>query len=179
MSNGFWTDFNTEPKRGYRFILLIGGIPQWLVKKVNKPEMELGETEHQYINHTFYYPGRMKWNTVSATLVDPVTPDASLTMVNIIRNSGYSFPTSPNDVTTVSKKRAVQSLGRVEIQQIGPDDETPIERWILENAWVRKVNFGDLDYSEENMVDISLDIRYDFARIETTGQAAVGHELGI
>ena len=59
MAEGFWTDKNTEPKRVYRWIMNIGGIPQWIVKTSGKPKFEVSETEHKYINHTFYYPGKV------------------------------------------------------------------------------------------------------------------------
>lgn len=162
---GFWTDKNTEPKRAYRWVMNIGGIHQWIIKKTAKPSFEVSETEHKYINHTFYYPGKVTWDPISVTLVDPVTPDASKTMENIIRAAGYNFPKDPNDVTTISKSKAVTALGRVAIHQIGPDGPEPIETWLLKNAWVKSVKFGSLDYDAEDMVEIELEIRFDFAEI--------------
>jgi hypothetical protein len=161
---GFWTDINTEPKRAYRWVLYMGGMPQWLIKTVNKPSVSFSETPHQYINHTFYYPGRATWNPITVKLVDPVNPDAAKSMENILRASGYNFPTNPNDVTTISKANAVASLGNLSIIQLGPDGET-VEEWQITNSWVKEVKFGDLDYSSDDMVTIELTIRYDFARI--------------
>ena len=57
---GFWAAPSTEPKRKYRWICNFGGtigaVEQYLLKKVNKPSFEISETEHKYINHTFWYP---------------------------------------------------------------------------------------------------------------------------
>ena len=167
---GFWSDPNTEPKRAYRWIMLIGGIHQWIIKKTVKPSFEVSETEHKYINHTFYYPGRVTWQPITVTLVDPVTPDASKTMEGIIRAAGYNFPKDPNDVTTISKAKAVSSLGRVEIQQFGPEGDEPIEKWVLKNAWVKNVKFGQLDYDADDMVEIELEIRFDFAEMALPGE---------
>ena len=61
----FWQDPNLEPKRSFKFILSIPGgnnttgISEFLVKKVKKPEWEIGSIEHKFLNHSFYYPGRM------------------------------------------------------------------------------------------------------------------------
>jgi hypothetical protein len=165
----FWTDVNTEPKRAYRWVLLIGGIPQWICKKVNKPSFTVSETAHKYINHSFYYPGRVEWETTSITLVDPVSPDASKTMEEIIRAAGYHFPEDPNDVSTISKKNAVLSLGNVVIKQVGPDGPETIEEWELINAWVKSVKFGELDYESDDMVNIDLELRYDFAKLTKSG----------
>jgi len=167
---GFWSDVNTEPKRAYRWILLLGGIPQWMIKKVGKPAMTISETEHTYLNHKFWYPGRVEWNTVAVTLADPVEPDAAATMMKIISESGYTLPTSPEAAvsSTMSKKNACGALGSVKIQQIGPDGET-IEEWELINAWIKDVKFGELDYTSDEMVDVELELRYDYAQQNLAG----------
>ena len=170
MAEGFWSDVNTEPKRAYRWILYLGGIPQWMCKKVAKPSFTVSETDHTYLNHKFYYPGRVEWNTVSITLADPVAPDAAETMMKIIGASGYHLPNNQVDAekSTMSKQEAVGALGRVTIQQIGAgtttgDSAPVIEEWMLVNAWVKDVKFGELDYESDDMVDVEIELRYDYA----------------
>jgi len=158
----FWSDQATEPKRAYRWVLFMGGIPQWLCKKVSKPSFTVSETEHTYLNHKFWYPGRVEWNTVSVTLADPVNPDAAETMMAILAQSGYNIPLAADQTKTMSKKAAVNALGRLAIQQIGPEGNK-IEEWVLVNAWVKDVKFGELDYTSDDMVDVELEIRYDYA----------------
>jgi len=158
----FWSDRTTEPKRAYRWVLYMGGIPQWICKKVSKPSFTISETEHTYLNHKFWYPGRVEWNTVSVTLADPVSPDAAETMMAVIDASGYKLPSDPNQIQSMSKKKAIDALGRVAIQQIGPEGKE-IEEWVLVNPWVKDVKFGELDYTSDDMVDIELEIRYDYA----------------
>ena len=161
---GFWSEAATEPKRAYRWLLMIGGIPQWMVKKVGKPSFTVSESEHVYLNHKFWYPGRVEWNTVSLTLADPVTPDAAETMMAILDAAGYKFPNSPAVATesTISKAKAVAALGQVTIQQIDSEG-TEQERWTLKNAWVKDVKFGELDYTSDDMVDVEIELRYDWA----------------
>jgi len=163
-SEGFWSATTTEPKRAYRWVLLLGGIPQWMVKKVSKPAITVSESEHVYLNHKFYYPGRVEWNTVSLTLADPINPDAAETMMAILDQAGYKLPTSPAEFTTISKAKAVDALGQVTIQQLGSEGE-PIETWVLVNAWVKDVKFGELDYTSDDMVDVEIELRYDFAHL--------------
>jgi hypothetical protein len=80
----FWSDAAIEPKRKYRFLLSFNGVPQWIVKTTGKPNFTISESEHSFINYKFYYPGRLEWDEVSITLVDPVDPDASHTMLLLI-----------------------------------------------------------------------------------------------
>ncbi len=169
MGNSFWTDYTVEPKRAYRWILQMNGIPQWIVKSVKKPSFEITESEHQYINHTFYYPGRVKWSEITVTLVDPIAPDASKTIQDIINASGYHFPLDPNDTTTISKANAVSSLGRVLISQLGANEGETVEEWLLINAWIKNVEMGDLSYDSDELTNITLTLRYDYAQLIKSG----------
>jgi len=172
---GFWASPTTEPKRKYRWILNFGGtigaVEQYLIKNVTKPSFEISETEHKYINHTFWYPGRVTWNEVELTLVDPVSPDASAQMLKALKHSGYEYPLNPNTTQTISKANATEAISRFTISQLGANQGEVIEEWVLKNAWISKVNFGELDYESDDLVEISITVRYDFAVQQTTPQA--------
>ena len=184
----FWSDIGgaVEPKRKYRWLAYIGGLHPWVCKKVTKPEWEVTETAHQYLNHEFYYPGRVKWSTVTVTLADPQRPDMAQTFYNNLVNSGYHPPESSGDTTTISKAGATGQLGKVRIVMLGAEDlavdsqtqakgpsaggDPVVEEWVLYNAWVRKVSLGELDYSSDDMVEISVELRYDYAKLNRGNQ---------
>ena len=144
-------------------------MPAFICKKVSKPKVTISETPHKFLNHTFYYPGRAEWDTVSLTLADPVNPDAAGEMLGMLMLSGYKYPSDYNaSVSTISKSKSVGGLGEVRIEQLGAGaesltDRDPIESWTLINAWVKEVNFGELDYDSEDMVNIDVVLRYDYA----------------
>ena len=56
----FWTDATSEdPKRNFRFLVGITsmeGNAEWFAKKVSRPNFNIEQTEHMFLNHTFYYP---------------------------------------------------------------------------------------------------------------------------
>ena len=179
----FWTDGTAQdPKRQYRFIAEFGvGDCSWMVKNVSKPNLSLSEASHEYLNHTFYYPGRASWNSISCTLVDPVTPDAAATMLGIIRDAGYEPPKSPTDLTTVSKKKSIESLVYVKIKQIDAEGND-LEVWELQNAWLKSVDLSGLDYGGDSLSEVTLEIRYDFAKLTTHGaglQSTVPENSGL
>ena len=172
----FWHDStNADPKRQYRWILVNDHIPTFTLKKVTKPNFSVTQSEHKFLNHTYYYPGRVEWGTINMTLADPVDPDAAATVTNIIKNSGYAPAISPNDLQTMSKQAAVGSLGQIEIQQIDSNGK-PVETWRLWNAFIVSVNYGDLDYEGDNMTEVELEIRYDYAYLETSGKSTQGEQ---
>jgi hypothetical protein len=172
MPTGFWTDVNTEPKRNFRFLLLIGGIPQWIVKKTGKPNFTIKDTVHKYLNHSFHYPGGVEWEKITVELVDPVAPDASRTIQDIISASGYHFPENPDDISTISKRSACSALGQVTIQQVGAVEGEIVEEWVLWNAWISSVKYGELDYNSEELTTLSIELTYDFAEMTKSGQGA-------
>jgi hypothetical protein len=185
----FWSDasFGTpDPKRKYRWLVQLGGMPPWIAKKVSKPGWEVSETKHNYLIHQFYYPGRVTWKDVSLTLVDPAGAgtDTMQTIYNKLVESGYAPPESETNYNTISRSAAVTSLGRVVIQQIGDAFElggegesliegtsgTPgrvVEEWVLYNAWIKDVDLGDLDYESDDLVELALTLRYDYAKLNT------------
>jgi len=172
----FWQDPNLEPKRQYKFILSIPGgsstqgLREFLVKKVGKPAWTITETEHKFLNHTFFYPGNVKWNTIDLKMVDPAgDPDVAATLAAMISASGYSPPTdsTTESFTSISKAKAAGALGTIIISQIDSNG-LPIEKWTLINSFATKVDFGgELSYGEEKLTEYSMTIQYDWARVET------------
>ena len=172
----FWSDAAEgmkDPKRQYRWILVNDHIPSWTLKKVAKPSYTVSETSHKYINHTYWYPGRVEWNTISLTLADPVDPDAAATVTQIIRSSGYSPALSADALDTMSKAKATTALGQIQIQQIDGNGEA-VETWTLWNAWIKDVKYGELDYDGDEMTDVEIELRYDWAYLETNRPCTQG-----
>lgn len=161
----FWVEQSIEPKRKFRWLLSVGptDIPAWIIKKVTKPTFTISEVKHSFINHSFYYPGRVEYNEIEFTLVDPVTPDAAAALITLITEAGYTLPKSELEAQqTITKAEAVDALSHCYIRQIDHEG-TPNEEWTLTNAWVKEVNFGDLDYESDDINEITVKMRYDFA----------------
>ena len=94
--------------------------------------------------------------------------------VRILLDSGYQPPGAPTDVTSVSKKEAVDAVQSVVIEQIDSEGEA-IETWTLTNAFITKVNYGGkLEYGQEGLTTMSVEFRYDWASITTSGKADPG-----
>ena len=166
MANLFWADVNSDPKRRFRFTLQMGGVPIWTIKTATKPKVNVGIVEHQFINHTFKYPGRVTWDNITITLVDPVQPDLSKEFYRRLQRTGYQKPTNETQLGTISKKGAYDALSGITIAQLDAEGK-PIETWTLKNAWIVSVDFGgNLDYAAEEMNEITLEIAYDWAEIK-------------
>jgi len=164
-----------DPKRNFRFIVEFGGINAtpggavaWYAKTAQKPSFAIANAEHKYLNHTFYYPAGVTWNPISITMVDPVDPDMSATFSDIITAGGYRPPTDTTSLGTMSKAKAASALGTVTVTQIDSDGK-PLETWTLWNPFIEDIKYGDtLDYTNAELTEVSVTLRYDWARIETS-----------
>jgi len=171
MANDFWTSANVDPKRKYRFLVELAGTNNvgslWFAKTVDKPELTIGTGEVDFMQHKFYYPGRVEWNEIGLTLVDPVSPDATGILLDILQASGYTGPMeAKKNLQSISKGIESNVLGSVVIKQVAADG-TIQEEWTLNNAIITKVGWGDLDYSSEDLSEISISFRYDWASCTT------------
>ena len=175
--NGFWGDASLEPKRKFRWILGLNGIPHWLLKTASRPTITLSEAEHDFLNYKFYFPGRITYDELSITLADPVNPDATATLYKLLRSSGYMLPNElkqenlglgkgeDNGIGLISKKAATRAISGLYLETLDSEGGI-VEKWRFHNAWIKSVNFDDLDYSSDELVNLQVSIRYDWATVD-------------
>lgn len=164
----FWTTTpETDPKRNFRFQVFMTGVQDtepaiWWAKKVAKPNFTVAESKHVYLGHSFYYPGKVEWQPISMTLVDPVTPGSLFRLNRVIRQAGYRIPADGNTLVTQSKNKANSSLGSVKILQIDANGNQ-LETWELKHPFIKKLSFSELSYEDDELSTIDIELRYDWA----------------
>jgi len=176
----FYSENTTEPKRSFRFLFELAGVggqamQSYFVKDVKKPtlQMEAGP-QVKYVQHTFKYPGRVMWQDVNVTVYDPGgANDGGKILYNMIARSGYAIPQDTPGAGTrtaesISKRKANTAIGSPRIKQIDDNAEI-IEEWTLHNAYLANVDFGQLSYDTDEMVNIALTITYDYATLLNIG----------
>ncbi len=175
--NNFWHERQLEPKRKFRWIATIGKgdkIYKYVVQKVTKPEWTTTNKEHKILGHTFNFPGPVTWNTVDVNFIDLAGGDddieqgnAALFLQDAIYAAGYQFPSKIGDATIgVTKARATTALGGLKVDQLDSSGHV-LETYKFHNPFIEKVNFGgDFDYDTDDFVDVTLTLRYDWAKIE-------------
>lgn len=175
---GFWNTAG-EPLRQFRWYMVFGGSSptgntksldgiRYALKKVDKPKAKINEITHKYLNHFYYYPGRLEWESINMTIASVLKPSADDILYKVLQESGYIYPsdaTTQAQLATISKPKANKALGNsISIVQIASDG-TPIEQWDLLKPFFTSVQFGPLDYASEEIVDIQCTVRYDSAKL--------------
>jgi len=187
----FWKDGNAQPKRNFRFKVEIDGEVWWWAKTCDTPSFDLGEVEVHYLDNKFYYPGRLSWNEINMSVVDPVGEDVTSRVADFLSSLNYSVKADSTKSGTISKVKTVQgsipdkggdgSLNldnttgltsgldvRITIYDAGSGtsgEGAVVEKWTLKNAWVKSAKFGTLDYSNDELKQIDLVFRYDWAEL--------------
>ncbi len=178
----FWatplTKDSGDPKRKFRFTVQFDGLDMdksgiiWFAKSVTKPSFTITETDHSFLDKKYYYPGRVEWNTVTLTLVDPADGDAQdavKQMAELVEAAGYNWSAQPSGLKTMSKGKSNAALGVIAINQIDAEGRN-IETWILNNAFIKDMKFGDLDYTGDELIELTLELRYDWATLNKDGK---------
>jgi|TARA_R110002074_G_scaffold348276_2_gene518658 hypothetical protein len=143
-----------EPKVQNRFIMYIDGIPAFLVKKISRPNVQFGDVTLDHINVKRKLKGKADWQNVTATLYDPVTPSGAQAVMEWVRLSHESV-TGRDGYSDFYKKD-------IRFNALGPVGDI-VEEWIMKGAYVQQANFGEMDWSVDTPVEISLTIRMDYA----------------
>jgi len=167
-TSGFWANA-TEPKRKYRFTLDLNGLPRWVITGVDRPSFKVSETTHVFYNHKFHYPGKVEWQQLKFTCVDPINPDATALLMKMVNASGYIFPNKQfgglkDEYMSMNKVDSVDAVGGVAITSYDGTGR-PIEKWKLHNAFIVDANMGSLKYDDDTMLDINITLRYDWATL--------------
>jgi hypothetical protein len=201
-----WTNAALEPKRKFRYLInfsdkLLEDFT-FLAQTCDRPGIKVGATPHQYFDKTFFHPGRVSWepNPISIKLVDiqkkgaSSLTDTNETLLAAFGASGLSGIIGPQgEVRTIGKERAVGAIGKVTIRVLnaavdastgGPAGaltnvtEGMAEEWELQNAWLESFKPDALDYSSEDLLTVTIQVRYDWAEFKANGKGTTINPFG-
>lgn len=143
-----------EPKMANRFILYVDGLPSYVIKGVNRPTLTQEAKVLNHINVQRYVKGRSVWGPITMTLFDPIVPSAAQSIMEWVRLHHESV-TGRDGYADFYKKD-------VTINVLGPVGDI-VESWILKGCQITETNFGDLEFDNDDPINITLTIQMDYA----------------
>ena len=146
-----FTDF--EPKVQNRFILYIDGIPSYLVKSASAPGFEAGEIVLDHINVYRKVKGKVRWNDMTLSLYDPVTPSGAQAVMEWARLAHESV-TGRDGYSDFYKKD-------LQLDILGPVGDV-VSQWIIKGAYCKTATFGEYDWSADAAIDLGITIAMDY-----------------
>ena len=146
-----------EPKTKNRFIMYVEGIPAYLIKAANRPQITFEEIALDHINTKRYVKGKGAWDTLEITLYDPIVPSGAQAVMEWVRLHKESV-TGRDGYSDFYKKDVTFNV-------LGPVGDK-VEEWTLKGAMIQSANFGDMDWSVSEPAEITLTLRYDYAILQ-------------
>ena len=143
-----------EPKLQNRFLMEIEGIPAYLIKTLNRPQITFNNITLDHINVKRKIKGKANWDPITCELYDPVTPSGAQSVMEWIRLSHESV-TGRDGYSDFYKKN-------IHIRTLGPVGDV-VEEWILKGAYCQNANFGPMDWTSDAPATISMTIEMDYA----------------
>lgn len=160
----FWTQASLEPKRNFRFKINNSTAVWWFAKSIDKPSFDVSNSEYQLVNHKFKYPGIVTWKNIQVTLVDFAEqgPNAGEELKKELAQMGY---TRPDKAPMKGIGKGSSRVSELQIQHLGADGQ-PVDTWTLKGAFIVSATYSKLDYSSDDLSEVTLEIAYDYADYE-------------
>lgn len=136
-------------------------IPPYFVKIASRPNISFEETEINFLNDKMWLPGKATWEAINVTFMDVAgTLSGQAAGGNL---DLYQWLLSVFDFRSPTKKfMNSKRMGHTATATLKLWDGcgTELETWTLGDVWPQAINFGDLDQSSSDTVDIELTLRY-------------------
>jgi hypothetical protein len=147
-------------------------VPASFVKVAARPNLNIEETEINFLNAKRFLPGKGTWETITVTYYD-IAGDASGTSNiglwdwlasvydytgsgSVVGVSSPEYISNP-DVKQSSRRECYSGTGVIGLYD---GCGNALERWTLNDCWPQSINFGELDYSSSEEATIEVTIRY-------------------
>ena len=170
------------PKLKYRFRVMFENFgtstpTTELTKQVQDAARPSVTFENQTImvyNSTINYAGRPKWNEVTIKLRDDVTGQVSKLVGEQMQKQFDFFEQS-----SAASGGDYKFLMRVEMLDggNGANEPTVLETWELYGCYLQSAAYGEMNYTSNDPVKITLTLKFDNA-VQTPGGVGIGTYIG-
>ena len=135
----FFTAF--EPKLKNRFIMYVDGIPSYFIKSVSGVNFTQDEIVLNHINVYRKIKGKLRWQDLTLSLFDPITPSGAQAVMEWVRLHHESV-TGRDGYSDFYKKD-------ITLNALGPVGDI-VSEWVVKGAFIKTGNFGDFNWDTDN-----------------------------
>ena len=139
-------------------------IPSAFVKLAARPNLEIDESQIDFLHGRMWIPGKGSWETISTTFYD-VSGNGGNALVNGLYSwltTVYNFA-DPVGLHQSSKIGAGGGSGGYSADgslNLFDGCGTVLETWNLQNMWPKTINWGELNYESSDPAMIEITLRY-------------------
>jgi hypothetical protein len=173
----FWSNPTSQPKLSFKWFVSFGinqaVVETYTVRSFQRPSFTIATSEYMWLNDVQFRPGVLSWNPIEVTLTDGEGREENNAqhLYEMLKISGYNNANINEPFSRIEKARSSAALGgQVIFTQIDSEGDT-IEEWTLINPFLEAVNFGQGNYAAEEIITISLTMRYDYAQYDSRSRS--------
>ena len=145
--------FEYEQKRVNRFFAEFPkdtGIEVWQIQKFKRPSMKINSVEIPFVNQKNYVAGQFAWDEMTINFIDPIGPSTSQQLMEWVRLHAESLTGRMGYAAGYKKNILLKALDPPGIE---------VEKWYIEQAMITGIDFGDNDYGNDELSNITLTIQ--------------------
>ena len=106
----------------------------------------------------------MQWNDITLTMIDSVEKPLGQHWYDTIVLSGYKPEGIGDGLEKTMLSKMINEVNDLTIDILSAEGKT-IESWVLVNPFVKSLKMGDLDYSDDGFIEVTLVLSYDRAEL--------------
>ena len=149
-----------HPLLSFRFKVIFSVIEgvQFFGKSITLPSAENNPITVEYGNTYVKVKGKTRWNDITMTCYafENMTHDKLWGWLN----DRHQKVNEGKDYYADEYKRDIQ------IQLLAPNEERVVGTWKLIGAFINNINFGNVDFASEEIIQPEISIAYDYALYE-------------
>lgn len=173
----FWSNTSVQPKLSFKWFASFGfqnaTIRSYTLRSFQKPSFSIASAEYIWLNDVGFRPGVLTWNPIEIVLTDGEGRDENNAkhLYEILKTSGYNSTNVNEPFSRIEKTNSSAALGgQMVFTQIDSEGQT-VEEWTIVNPFMESVNFGQGNYAADEIISISLVIKYDYATYDSRARS--------
>ena len=156
----FWSVPDLQPLRKYNFKVRLGSSNDlsFLAKSVTKPVLETEVNEYRLINQIVKFPSIPRWNDINIKYTD--------TAQNKIYEDLLELMMGKQDL---DKEWVPDAIKKEDVNLVVEQYDSGgklVSSWFFKNAFIKSIDFGDNSYSDDELIEIDVNVAYDYAYLE-------------
>lgn len=173
-------DTNLMPKLKYRFRVTFSNfgynagtnaVTQNVIN-VTRPQLTQDEIIIDQYNSRIKVGGKHTWNDVTLTIRDDVSSKVIQALdAQMNRQVNHNDQSAPVNAASYKFAMTIETLDG------SNDSDGVLDNWELVGCWISDINWGDLDYSASEVVQVQLTVKYDNASHHLKGVTTQDSDL--
>lgn len=128
---------------------------------VTRPKLSFEEIELHRYNSRAWVAGKHNWEPMQLTVEDDVTGTAATVIQAQIQKQQWLIGAEGQWLAAAGEGSLYKFVTYLDM--LDGNDQV-IEKWTVEGCFIQNADYGDLDYSANEKVTITLTLRFDHAR---------------